>query len=300
MSAAGPRPVEHDSRGILGPLLLQRRVELSRYPVGADLDGIIDRFWAVEWELPDGQLHRQQVVTHPCANISVVGAPRGGAAAGLEACVSGVARDVSTRVLAGSGWAVAAMTTPGGLGALTVGPAAAFTDRVVPIDAAVAAVGDAEVGALLATLMSASDQEARVGLLAAAVSSWLAGADPDRVRAAREVAAVARLAETDRSVRRVGELASAVGIGARTVQRLFAEYAGVSPAWVLRRYRLLDAAELVRGGEAVAWAEVAQRLGYADQSHLIRDFRAVVGQTPSAYAAEQVRLRSADPDFRGA
>ena len=53
------------------------------------------------------------------------------------------------------------------------------------------------------------------------------------------------------------------------------------------RERLLDAAEAVREGERVSWAEVAAGLGYADQSHLIRDFRAAIGQTPAAYADAQ-------------
>jgi AraC-like DNA-binding protein len=61
----------------------------------------------------------------------------------------------------------------------------------------------------------------------------------------------------------------------------------VSPTWVLRRYRLLEAAEAVRGGEPVSWAEVAADLGYADQAHLTRDFRAAIGQTPAAYAQAQ-------------
>jgi len=54
---------------------------------------------------------------------------------------------------------------------------------------------------------------------------------------------------------------------------------------VIRRYRLLDAAEAVRTGDPVPWAGLAAALGYADQAHLIRDFRAATGQTPAAYAA---------------
>ncbi len=65
---------------------------------------------------------------------------------------------------------------------------------------------------------------------------------------------------------------------------MFAEYAGVSPTWVLRRYRLLDAAESVRHGNNVVWAEVAAELGYSDQAHLVRDFSAAIGNTPAAYA----------------
>jgi AraC-like DNA-binding protein len=68
---------------------------------------------------------------------------------------------------------------------------------------------------------------------------------------------------------------------------MFLQYAGVSPTWVLRRYRLLEAAESVREGKPVSWAEIAADLGYADQAHLTRDFRAAIGQTPAAYAESQ-------------
>jgi AraC-like DNA-binding protein len=71
------------------------------------------------------------------------------------------------------------------------------------------------------------------------------------------------------------------------VQRWFQQYAGVAPTWVLRRYRLLDAAEAVRDGGLVDWAALAAELGYADQAHLIRDFRAAVGEPPAAYARAQ-------------
>ena len=67
----GPEPVERDSRGILDPWLLRERVQLTRYPAGPALAGLVDRFWAVRWDLPAGQSHHQQVLTHPGANISV-------------------------------------------------------------------------------------------------------------------------------------------------------------------------------------------------------------------------------------
>jgi AraC-like DNA-binding protein len=142
--------------------------------------------------------------------------------------------------------------------------------------------------ALLASVAAEPDEEARVGLLAAALEQAV---QPDQVADARHVAAVARLAETDRSVRRLADLCRLAGLRPRTLQRMFLRYAGVSPTWVLRRYRLLDAAEAVRDGQPVSWAEIAAGLGYADQAHLITDFRAAAGQTPAAYAAAQRPVR---------
>lgn len=273
-------PVERDSRGILAPWLLRQRVHLTRYPPGEALAPVVDRFWAVRWDLPPGTIHRQQVLTHPCANFSVGNADaREGATSNgpVEARLNGVAQRLATRVLAGQGWTVAAMARPGGLGAFITRPAADFTGKVVPLGEGMA-VDDAE---LIKSMVAEPGEPARAGLLAAALERAL---DPRRVEAASRVAGVARLAETNRNVRRLADLCDMTGIGPRSLQRMFMEYAGVSPTWVIRRYRLQEAAETVREGARVSWAEVAASLGYADQAHLIRDFRAATGQTPAAYA----------------
>ncbi|HLI39492.1 MAG TPA: helix-turn-helix transcriptional regulator [Streptosporangiaceae bacterium] len=283
--SGGLEPVERDSRGILSPWLLRQRVRLTRYPPGPGLAGLVDRFWAVRWDLPPGIVHRQQVLTHPAANLSV-GCPdagAGGSPAGeIEARLNGVARGLTTRVLAGRGWTVAAMTTPGGLGAFLSTSAAEFTDRVVPLGAAIS--GDE--AALLRRVAACSGEADRVAALAAYLEQAV---KPSRTAAARQVAAVARLAETDRGMRRLDQLCEQAGIRPRRLQRLFFQHAGVSPTWVLRRYRLLDAAEAVRGGDRVSWADVAADLGYADQAHLSRDFRAATGYTPAAYAKAQAQ-----------
>ncbi|MDL5155390.1 helix-turn-helix domain-containing protein [Actinomycetospora termitidis] len=279
-----PEPVERDSRGILDPWLLRQRVSFTRHPVPPVLDGIVDFVWAVRWALPPGGNHRQEVLPHPSANVSV-GTPdaRTGRTAS-EAVLNGVYLDLVDRELGGTGWTVAAKSTVGGFGAF-VDDVSALRGRVVGLDT----VAGLEASTLLAA-MGGDDADARaaeparVEVLVAALEEALAQADPARVAQARDVAAVARIAETDREVRRLDDLAARSGTGARALQRSFARCAGVSPTYVLRRYRLLEAAEAVRDGARVSWAEVAGSLGYADQAHLVRDFRAALGRTPEAYA----------------
>ena len=67
----------------------------------------------------------------------------------------------------------------------------------------------------------------------------------------------------------------------RGLQRLFAEYVGVSPKWVILRYRIHEAVELA--SPDVEWGRLAAELGYSDQAHLVRDFTATLGVSPTAY-----------------
>ncbi|MFC5064997.1 helix-turn-helix domain-containing protein [Actinomycetospora atypica] len=271
-----PDQVDRDSRGILDPWLLRQRVAFARYPPPPALDGVVDVFWAVRWDLPPGANHHQEVLQHPALNLSVGTPDARTGRSGPEARLYGIHTDLVDRELAGHGWTLGAKSTVGGFGALVDVPE--LRGRSVNVD-----VVDGLCGTDLVREMTDAEEAVRVVVLAGALEGALARADPARVAQAREVAAVARIAETDRTVRRLDDLAARAGIGARSLQRLFTRHAGVSPTWVLRRYRLLEAAEAVRGGEEVVWSDVAAALGYADQAHLVRDFRAAIGRTPEAY-----------------
>jgi AraC-like DNA-binding protein len=92
----------------------------------------------------------------------------------------------------------------------------------------------------------------------------------------------------DRSIVRVEDAAVQSGLHIRTLQRLFGKYVGVSPKWVIQRYRLHEAAEWIRQGTASDWSKLSVELGYYDQSHFIRDFKAIIGQTPQSYVNEHI------------
>ena len=78
------------------------------------------------------------------------------------------------------------------------------------------------------------------------------------------------------------------GLSERTLQRLFRRYVGVGPKWVLQRARLHDAVERLDTADGpVDLAALATELGWFDQAHFTRDFTALVGQSPAAYAARR-------------
>ena len=59
---------------------------------------------------------------------------------------------------------------------------------------------------------------------------------------------------------------------------------GISPKWLLRRYRLHEVTERLATGTPIDWAALATDLGFADQAHLSRDFADLFGEPPTAYA----------------
>lgn len=130
-------------------------------------------------------------------------------------------------------------------------------------------------------MLGPRDEDARVAALDAFLLSLAPAPDPQAALAA----ALADRIRHDRSILRVEDFARSEGMSARSLQRLFAAYVGVSPKWVILRYRIHEALERAESEAAVDWSALAAELGYSDQAHLVRDFTATVGVPPTAYAS---------------
>jgi len=286
------RPVPDDTRGILDPVEMMRHVDFARAPAGDALDGLIEWFWSVAWELPEDHVHDQQVLNHPAGNISI--GTLGDAGVRLDPAdgrVYGVMTKMSHRRLTSTGWTVAARTSVGGLGVLLDAPARTVVDTEMKFDDALPGIDGQR---LIARVRAEYSNEKRVDCLRRELNEMVSRREPSLIAQAREVTEVAAVAEHDRTVRRVEQLAKLAGTSVRTLQRLFDYHVGVSPSFVIRRWRIIEAAEAARtaidtDGEWSGWATVAAELGYADQAHLTRDFRRHLGTSPAAYLAHATR-----------
>jgi len=179
--------------------------------------------------------------------------------------------------------------TAGGFRPFWQAPISQLTDRVVPAarlfgpraeTTRQAIMRDADAGGFDAGGFDA-DEARMTGWAEALLRSVL----PERDPLAEQAATLVSRITDDPGLRRVDQLSAESGMTARTLQRLFADYVGVSPKWVMRRARLHEAAERADSGEPVDWACLASDLGYADQAHLTRDFTVTIGVPPSRYAA---------------
>lgn len=81
----------------------------------------------------------------------------------------------------------------------------------------------------------------------------------------------------------VEALACEVGLGRRQLERKFALQVGISPKLYTRVLRLRRIMSLVQHVEEYDWARVVADCHFYDQSHLLRDFKALSGQTPSEF-----------------
>ncbi len=80
----------------------------------------------------------------------------------------------------------------------------------------------------------------------------------------------------------VATLAAACGLSRSHFAHAFRATTGVPPHKWLLRHRIRRACELMEQTDQ-SLAEIAQGCGFADQSHLSRTFRAVMGSSPAAW-----------------
>lgn len=166
---------------------------------------------------------------------------------------------------------------PGAFEPFAVVPMALLVDRALTLRDA---LGPAAASQLADAVAAADGIAGRI----AAVESFLRARRPPPDSARELVTSVVAAMLSSPPDVRVEQLAAAHGLSTRSLQRLFRRYVGVGPKWVLRRYRLHEATERIAAGECRDYGALALALGYADQSHFNRDFRALVGSSPAQYA----------------
>ena len=251
------------TRGVLYPARLP---QFHRLPPPADAAELVEWCWIPEWDIEPGRSSRQELVSFPALNVVVEGS---------GTVLSGATTRASSRDLTGRGWAVGALLRPAAVAALTETPIT-LLDRVEPFDAP----GLPE--AVAHAMASAEGHRERA---VAVLCAWLRDRVGEVTAPQRHANAMARLLMSDPSVRTPEQAAARLAVSVRTLQRMAHRHVGLSPAAIIRRRRLQEAAERIRTDPDTDLATVAAELGYADQAHLANDFRAVLGITASSYRA---------------
>jgi len=262
MSAQAPEP-----RGVLHPRLPQGEFRHERRLPGAALAGWIEHYWFVAWDLRGLPPQTQETLPHPSVHL-VVEPP--------QARLHGVHQGRFVRVLEGQGQVFGIKFRPGGFRPF-------YGEEVAKLmDGSLAArdLFGAPAERFETEVFAATDMDAMTAAAERLLLAHLPAVDANVERVAGLVADIA----SDRTITAVEQLCERTGLNARALQRLFKNYVGIGPKWVINRYRLHEAIAQLQQGQAADWVELALSLGYFDQAHFIRDFRALVGCTPAQYA----------------
>lgn len=283
-AAASPEgtPGTGGHRGVLYPLRLPSFRRLPAPPPVADL---VRWFWVPEWDLPEGRVSRQHLIAFPALNLVV---EHGDLAPAGTVGLAGPTTRASSRDLTGRGAAVGALLRPAAVPLFTEDPHV-LADQYLELD-----LDDLRVPVVAALWGQGSDQDSdqgsdrgsdleRHGRVVGTFATWLAAHAPPLSEEASTANRLADAIDLDSGVLSVQDAADRVGISTRTAQRLARRYLGVSPGASIRRRRLQETAERLRLDSALDLATLAAELGYSDHAHLSRDFRSVLGVTPSSY-----------------
>lgn len=261
--AEAPRSVLHTRLG-------EAAFEHARQLPAPALADFIEHYWCVRWDLRGEPAQLQETLPHPNVHLVI---ERG------EARVWGVHHGRFRRVLDGRETVFGVKFAAGGFRPFLHDPVGALANRSLPARELFGAAIDAIVPAM----PNCTDLAAMAALIEPLLLARLPPPDP---LAAQARSLVARAAD-DRELMRADQLAERAALSLRALQRLFREYVGASPKWVIQRYRLHEAVAQLQAGRELAWAELALALGYYDQAHFIRDFRRLVGVAPADYARRQ-------------
>src|SRR6266850_1585428 len=259
-------------RGMLKTPVSERgRFRHERYHPSPDLERYVEHYWVVEWDLRGAAPERAETLPHPSVHMIF---ERDG-----RSRIRGAARKKFSTLLEDKGGVFAVKFTPGGFYPFVGIPVSGFSNKIVSLRDVFGRRGDELDRAVLAEDTDLS----RINLVESFLVAHLRDvneADDNVPKVTEIVYDVAK----DRSVLKVQDLVDRYGLNLRTLQRLFARYVGVSPKWVIQRYRLNEAAEQLATAESISQSELALNLGYSDQAHFIRDFKSIAGVSPAAYA----------------
>src|SRR6185295_15646109 len=193
------------------------------------------RYWIIEWDLRGQAPYEQEVIPYPCVNLVFEQD---------QSRIYGVVTGKSTHRLEDKGRVFGVKFKPGGFYPFVKWSISRLTDASIGFEEVFGSDGKA----LGTTILSQADAGKQIELVEYFLRERMPAPD-------EQVALINRIVDriiADRAITRVDDLVSRFNFSKRTLQRIFSQYVGVSPKWVIKRYRLHEAAEQLAGGGVVS------------------------------------------------
>lgn len=243
---------------------------LRRYFPDVSLTGLVEQFWFVSWDLPKGLTHTQENLPDPNFHLIMKQSV-------LK--IIGPVRKKYSFCMEGQGQIIGVKFSVGALSKLLNNDLSQHIDKEI---LAQEIFGKETIDKLYG-LIGIDTDELCVNILQSALLPYSNNTYSPCLLKTKEL--ISKI-QNCHSITTVEKLSLKSSIPVRTIQRYFKKYVGLTPKWLIRKYRLRHALESLEAGQKTV-VDIVDELAYADQSHLIRDFKDLLGVTPSAYLANK-------------
>lgn len=262
-----PNPTQNHSMGILQLSEGEKKFQLRRYAPSEKLQHFVKHYWVVSWDLTGLPPYLQDVVPNPCVNL-VMEDHRSG--------IYGVSSRMYTKRIEGKGQVFGVKFHPGGFYPFVRTALSNLTDQSLALEQ----IFGADAADYEQQLRSSADPADRIALTEALLVKHLPPQDKPVILINQIIDRI----KIDRELTKVEQICDTFHLNKRKLQRLFNQYVGISPKWVIKLYRLQNAAEAMDTGKEYDTLKLSADLGFYDQSHFIKDFKSIIGKTPDEYA----------------
>lgn len=263
------KPIQ--AKGLIEKHVSLQYFDLTLVSPSPELATLVANYWIIEWDLPAGKAYAQENLPH--ASQHLVLDPQ------YQSGVFGLTSGAFTYHLQGKGRIFGVKFRPGHFRRIASHKMNKLTDNCVPISSYFAA----DDTALLQEFAACKNCAAFAPNVEKIIKTSVCPQDAKADLACNVVSFI----EQNREVFEVVVVARHFDISPRALQRLFAEYVGIGPKWVIERYRMIEAIEALNNADAVSLTELSHALGYFDQAHFSKAFKRLTGRRPSEIGLPQ-------------
>lgn len=254
------------TRGVLRQTKANLTTKHNRFFANTKLDYFIEHYWTVSWDLTGKEPYLAETLPYPSVHIVF---EKG------NSKIFGVTKGRFSTLLEGKGSVFGIKFRPGGFYPFFQKNISILTDKTIPISE----FTKENILSLEKTIFQKEDEESRINI----IETWLEKILPERDPKIPLINTMIDKMKEDRTIQSVDQISKLFSINLRSLQRLFREYVGVSPKWVIQRFRIQEVAERMEKEKTIPYAEMALELGYYDQAHFIKDFKNTIGLSPEEY-----------------
>ena len=255
-------------KGVVHPQKSTKNLTLTRYFPEVELAQLVEQFWLVKWdlELP----HTQQNLPDPNFNLYFDG---------LELWLTGPVSKAYRYKMSNRGRIYGVKFNIGVLLPHLKSPIAYYIDKEVPVQQAIRH----DLTALKSSLKNSKTDAQVIDRF----HHYLLPLTSPTSGALSKVQSILTAIKTENRAQtmNVESLAEQNNMSVRSLQRQFHTYVGLTPKWLLRKYRLHQVMSRMDLTEKKI-IQLAVELDYSDQSHLVRDFKDMLGFTPEQYLTD--------------